>query len=124
LRQSYTIFGFNVPNGNRVDGIEVKLEASGSSPAGTIQVALSWNGGANVTTVKATPVLTGSDVVYVLGGPSDTWGRSWSAGEFSNANFFVRVIGQPNQNTVRVDAIQVRPYHATTGGGGGAGGEI
>src|SRR5690606_5119468 len=28
LRQSYSVFGFNVPEGNQVEGIEVKLEAS------------------------------------------------------------------------------------------------
>jgi 6-phosphogluconolactonase (cycloisomerase 2 family) len=124
LRQSYSVFGFNVPNGNTVQGIEVKLEASGSTAAGTIQVALSWNGDSSVTATKATSVLTGSDAVYTLGGPSDTWGRSWTPAELSNANFFVRVIGQPDQNTVRVDAIQVRPYSQAGGGGGGGGGEI
>ncbi len=124
LRQSYSLFGFNVPGGNTVQGIEVKLEASGSTGAGTIQVALSWNGDSSVTATKATSVLTGSDAVYTLGGPSDTWGRGWTPAELGDANFVVRVIGQPDQNTVRVDAIQVRPYTQAGGGGGGGGGEI
>jgi hypothetical protein len=124
LRQSYSVFGFNVPGGNTVTGIEVKLEASGSTAAGTIEVALSWNGDSTITAPKATSVLTGSDVVYTLGGPSDTWGRSWTPAEFGDANFCVRVIAQPDGNTVRVDAIQVKPHHAAGGGGGGGGGEI
>jgi hypothetical protein len=122
LRQSYSVFGFNVPGGNTVTGIEVRLEGSGSTAAGTIEVALSWDGGANITSTKTTATLSASDVVYTLGGSSDLWGRTWTPTEFSNANFFVRVIGQPNSNTVRVDAIQVKPYHAATGGGGGGGG--
>jgi hypothetical protein len=122
LRQSYSVFGFSVPGGNTVTGVEVKLEASGSTAAGTIEVALSWNGDSSVTATKATSVLTGSDVVYTLGGESDTWGRTWTPAELSNANFFVRVVAQPDGNTVRVDAIQVKPYHAATGGGGGGGG--
>jgi 6-phosphogluconolactonase (cycloisomerase 2 family) len=124
LRQSYSVFGFNVPAGNTVTGIEVKLEASGSTGAGTIQVALSWNGDSSITATKATSVLTGSDAVYTLGGASDTWGHGWTASELSNGNFFVRVIGQPNQNTVKVDAIQVKPYTQAGGGGSGGGGEI
>jgi len=124
LRQSYSVFGFSVPPGNQVDGIEVKLESSGTTAAGTIQVGLSWNGDTTITAVKATSVLTGSDAVYTLGGPADTWGRSWTPAELGDANFFVRVIGQPNSNTVRVDAIQVKPYHSATGGGAGGGGEI
>jgi hypothetical protein len=124
LRQSYSLFGFNVPNGNTVQGIEVKVEASGSTGAGTIQVALSWNGGSSITATKATSVLTATDAVYTLGGPADTWGRGWTPAELGNANFVVRVIGQPNNNTVRVDAIQVRPYHQTGGGSSGGGGEI
>ncbi len=124
LRQSYSVFGFNVPAGNTVTGIEVKLEASGSTGAGTIQVALSWNGDESVTATKATSVLTGSDAVYTLGGASDTWGRSWSPSDLSGGNFFVRVIDQPDQNTVKVDAIQVKPYTQAGGGGGGGGGEI
>jgi 6-phosphogluconolactonase (cycloisomerase 2 family) len=126
LRQSYSVFGFNVPSGNTVTGIEVKLEASGSTAAGTIQVGLSWNGDTTITATKATSILTGSDVVYTLGGPADTWGRSWTPTDFDNANFFVRVVSQPSSNTVRVDAIQVKPYHQAGGGGpgGGGGGEI
>ncbi|MFM2374746.1 MAG: hypothetical protein RLZZ234_741, partial [Candidatus Parcubacteria bacterium] len=122
LRQSYSVFGFNVPGANTVTGVEVKLEASGSTAAGTIEVALSWDGGTSVTATKATTILTGSDVVYTLGGEGDTWGRTWAPAELGNANFFVRVIAQPNSNTVRVDAVQVKPYHAATGGGGGGGG--
>ncbi len=124
LRQSYSVFGFNIPGGNTVEGIEVKLEASGSTAAGTIEVALSWNGDGTITSTKQTGTLTTADAVYTLGGPSDLWGRSWNPSEFSNANFFVRVIGQPDNNTVRIDTMQVRPYHQAGGGGGGGGGEI
>ena len=125
LRQSYSVFGFNVPGGNTVEGIEVKLEASASTGAGTIQVALSWNGDVSSTTPQSTATLTTSDAVYTLGSASDTWGRTWTPAELGNANFFVRVIAQPNSNTVKVDALQVRPYHSRHGGSSGGGsGEI
>ena len=124
VRQSYSVFGFTVPPGNTVTGIEVKLEASASSASGTIQVGLSWNGDSTITAVKATPILSTSDTVYTLGSPSDLWGRTWTPAELGNANFFVRVIAQPGSNTVQLDAIQVKPYHIVGGGGQGGGGGI
>ena len=85
--QDYADFSLSVPAGNIIDGIQVKIEASGSTGAGTIDASLSWNTGTNVTSVKSTAVLSASDVVYTLGGSSDTWGRTWSGTEFSNTNF-------------------------------------
>jgi len=121
----YTTFNFSIPGTDTIVGIVVKIEADASSAAGSIGAELSWNGGtATTTTANSTGVLTTSDVVYELGGPSNTWGRSWTVSEFSNANFRLRIIGSPSSNTVEVDAIQVRVYHQAEGGGGGGGGEI
>jgi hypothetical protein len=119
---SYTNYGFVIPGANTISGIEVKLELSGSTAAGTVDVQLSWDGGTSWTSSKSTPTLTTSDVVRTLGSPSDVWGRTWAPGEFSNANFAVRIAGNPSSNTIRLDAIQVRIYHITSGGGGGGGG--
>jgi hypothetical protein len=125
LRESYATFGFSIPGSNTVTGIAVKLEASGSTAAGTIEVALSFDGDTSTTTTSySTGVLTQTDAVYTLGGPADTWGASWTPTYFTNANFRVRIIAHPNSNTVRIDAIQVRPYHQATGGGSGGGGAI
>jgi hypothetical protein len=121
---SYTNHGFSVPGGNSIVGVAVKLELSGTTAAGTVGAQLSWNGGESWTTLKSSPTLTTSDAVITLGGPADTWGHSWSIGEFSNANFAVRLTGAPDQNTLRVDEIQVRVYHQASGGGGGGGGDI
>ncbi|MCH7883480.1 hypothetical protein IIA95_03655, partial [Patescibacteria group bacterium] len=123
--QDYRDFSFNVPSGNEITGIEVKLEASASTAAGTIEVALSEDEGISTTTVKATPTLTTTDTVYRLGGSSDQWGITWTPSETNNTNFRLRLVGQPSGgNTVRVDAIQVKVFHQTTGGGGGGGGGV
>jgi hypothetical protein len=122
--QSYSNFGFSIPNGNTISGISVKLDASGSTPAGTIEVSLSWDGGATFTSTIATPTLSGSDVVYTLGGPSNQWGRTWTPSEFTDGNFRLVVTSQPNSNTVQLDAIAVNVYHVAGGGGGGGGGAI
>ena len=122
---SFTNYGFSVPAGNTIGGMAVKLEVSGTTAAGTIDVQLSWDGGSTWTTAKTTPTLTTTDAVVTLGNSSDLWGRSWTPSEFSNANFAVRLTGNPTANTVQVDEMQVRVYHVTpitTGGGGGGGG--
>jgi hypothetical protein len=121
--QGYGTFTFNVPNGNTIVGIEVKIEGSASTAAGSIDAKLSWNNGSSVTSAKNTGTLTTTDTVYTLGGSTDTWGRSWSPSEFSNANFRLQLIAQPsNGNTVKVDAVQIKVYHQATGGSNGGGG--
>jgi hypothetical protein len=124
--QSYSTFNFSIPGTDTIKGVVVKLEASASAPGGTIAVVLSWDGGVSTTTTMyATTALTGTDAVYVLGSEGDTWGHSWTPLHFSNDNFRVRVIAHPSGgNTVRIDAIQVRPYHQAEGGGGGSGGRF
>ncbi len=125
FREDYGGFGFNVPPTNTINGIEVKLELSGTTAAGTISVALSWDGGTSTTTVvKTSPTLTTADAVITLGGPSDTWDRTWSSAELSDANFKVRLVAEPSSNTVRVDAIQVNVHDIAGGGAPGGGGEV
>jgi hypothetical protein len=121
---SYSNHSFGVPGNNQITGIATKLEVSGTTAAGTIDVQLSWDGGTSWTSVKSTPILTTTDTVQTLGSASDLWGRTWTTNEFSNGNFRIRLTGAPSSNTLQVDAIQVRVYHQSTGGGGGGGGEI
>ncbi|NCN12136.1 hypothetical protein GW937_02325, partial [Candidatus Kaiserbacteria bacterium] len=118
---SFLNHGFSVSLGNLINGIEVKLEISGSTAAGNIGVQLSWDGGVSWTDTKTTATLTTSDKVVSLGDASDTWGHTWSTTDFSNANFVVRLTGGPSSNTIMVDAIQVRVYHQAGGGGSGGG---
>ncbi len=54
-------------------------------------VELSWDGGATWTTAKTTATLATSEGTFILGSASDTWGRTWGASDFSDANFRVRV---------------------------------
>ncbi len=75
-----------------------------------------------MTSLSTTGTLTTLDTVYSLGGPADTWGRSWTPAEIDNGNFTIELIGNTDSNTVRVDAVQVKVSHQATGGGGGGGG--
>ena len=124
--QDFQSFTFNIPSGDQIDGIEVKLEASASGGAGgVIGVELSWDEGNSTTTSgTTTPALSESDTVYVLGGLSYKWGKSdWIDTHFSNSNFRLRIIGYPSGNIMRVDAIQVKVHHSAVGGSSGGGGD-
>jgi hypothetical protein len=75
-------------------------------------VQLSWNGGASWTSAQTTPNLSTSEQTYTLGSSSDTWGRTWSASDFSNANFRVRVtdVASSTSRTFYLDWAAVRVY--------------
>jgi hypothetical protein len=120
-RQSYGSFSFTIPSGDTITGIVVQLEASADSAGGQVAVALSWDGGVSTTTAYFTPLLTTTDTVYTLGGQNDDWGRVWSLADVETDNFRLRLIAQPDGNTIRVDAIAARVWHQASGGGGGAG---
>ena len=81
-------------------------------------VQLSWDGGATWTPAKSTATLGTSMSTFVLGSPTDTWGRTWSSTNLADANFRVRVINV-SSSTSRdffLDWVAVR---VTYSGGGG-----
>lgn len=87
-------YNFNIPITAVIKGIQVRLDARADSTSGSpkICVQLSWDGGTTWTTAKSTTTLGTTEATYTLGGVSDTWGRTWTSGNFSNANFRIRVI--------------------------------
>jgi hypothetical protein len=87
-------YNVNLPPTAVIQGIQVRLDARADATGGSPKICgqLSWDGGASWTTTKQTPKLSTTEVTYILGGISDTWGRTWSVSNFSNTNFRVRVI--------------------------------
>jgi hypothetical protein len=87
-------FNVNLAGTATVQGIEVRLDGRADSATASPKfcVQLSWNGGATWTAAKATATLSTAELTYMLGSATDTWGRTWAAGDFSNANLRVRVI--------------------------------
>ncbi|MBI2023530.1 hypothetical protein HYT01_03145 [Candidatus Giovannonibacteria bacterium] len=123
LGQDYAFFGFSVPVGNEITGIEVKIESSSILALSSIDVQLSPDAGTIFTSAKNTGNLTTSDIEYTLGGPEDNWGRTWSAEEFSDANFLLRVSSVlGTADTLKLDRIIVRVHNQAVGGSGGGGG--
>ena len=114
--QGYTIFAFNVPNGNVIDGIEVRVE--GYCVCGQFLVELSGDGGATLTPSKALSPPT--ETFTTLGGPTDLWGYAWSSSAINRLNLYFRI--QPNvlgNASAFVDHVLVKVYHHTDADGDG-----
>ncbi len=88
-----------------------------------MDVEISWDGGASYTSsaheVQTTIAFT--DEVLTCGGAADTWGRAWTAGNFSNANFRLRLTFTDAGGTPwysELDHVQVNVYYTEEVGGG------
>ena len=113
-KQDWYNFGFDVPNGVAIDGIEAKLEYISSDGSEFVegQIELSWNGGANYTSSgKEIGTSSTTDVTTTHGGSADTWGRSWTQTELSNANFRFRINNKGDGKGFLVDHIQIKIYY-------------
>ena len=75
-------------------------------------VQLSWDGGVSWTAAKATATLGTSMATFTLGGATDSWGRTWSAANLSDASFRVRVINVASSTSrdFFLDWVAVRPH--------------
>ena len=111
-KHDFFTYNVNLPAGVAIQGIEVRLDAKVSSTANSpvMCAQLSWDGGTTWTAAQSTPTLTTATATYILGGSANTWGRPWALGDFSNANFKVRVIdvAASTARTFSLDWIAVR----------------
>jgi len=112
-RHRWWDFGLGVPaTVTSVNGIEVQLVALKANNGSNAQICaqLSWDGGTTWTATQSSAALTTTSATYSLGGSADTWGRTWSGSNFSNANFRIRIIDvsdKANQD-VKLDSLSVQ----------------
>lgn len=109
----YWGYSIAIPPGASVTGIEVRLDAwrwpSGVPFDAFLDVQLSWDGGASWTPRYTAGPLAGYEQSWILGGPNDGWGRSWSASDFQPDRFRVRLTAREGRET-RLDWVAVRVY--------------
>ncbi|HLF27348.1 MAG TPA: glycoside hydrolase family 9 protein [Anaerolineae bacterium] len=118
-RHAYFAYPLSIPGGSTITGIEVRLDARVDSATGTRQmcVEVSWNNGATWTAVKTSAALSTTEASYILGSATDTWGRAWTTGELTSANFRVRITNVSN-STSRDFFLDWAPVRVTYTGGG------
>jgi hypothetical protein len=91
-RHRFYNYGFSISNACAISGIEVRLDWWVDATGGSISmdVDLSWDSGTSWTAAKTDTDETTTEHTVTLGSSSDTWGRTWSVSDFTNANFRVR----------------------------------
>lgn len=113
----YGGFGFSLPAGKVVTGIEVKVRAHRTNGSGDkdIDVYLTENNGAGWGSAKSTSNSNDFGSSYstaTFGGSTDKWGRTeWTASELSNGNFAVRIHSDYDSGSLGIDHIAVRIYY-------------
>lgn len=101
------------PHANQ--GLQFDTFQVGGIASGSLNVFLSANG----TTARGNAknvALTASFADYVLGGPSDLWGASWTADEIRSDLFAFLLERGSVSSEIEVDGIRVTIYHVSNGG--------
>jgi hypothetical protein len=111
-KHDFYTYSLNVPGTATIQGIEVKLTGKVNSTTGSPMfcIQLSWNGGISWTNAQSTSTLSTTNAAYLLGTSIDTWGRTWSETDFTNANFRLRIIdvAGSTSSTFSLDEVTVQ----------------
>ena len=91
-RHRFYDYGFSIHKACNISGIEVRLDwwMDSSGGGNSMDAELSWDGGSTWTAAKTDSEETTTEHTVILGGSSDTWGRTWSMWDFTDSNFRVR----------------------------------
>lgn len=116
----FTNFGFSIPAGATIDGVEVLGERKTSiNTRGKDQSVKLIKGGTVSGNEKANATAyTTSDVQVTYGGPSDLWGLTLTPSDVNASNFGVAFRANNNASgsaTVSVDVINIKVYYTLTG---------
>jgi hypothetical protein len=114
-RHRYYDYSISIPSGCSIKGIEARLDWWLQSTTGTngMSVELSWNGGTSWTTAKTDSTQTTSEHTATLGSSTDTWDRTWTPDELSDANFRARVTSNSDQSWMDfyLEWVPVKVYY-------------
>ena len=114
-RHRFYDYGISLKRSCDISGIEVRLDwwLSALGGGNSIDVELSWDGGTSWTAAKTDAVESTSERSAILGGSSDTWGRTWSVAELSDSNFRARATTNGSGGlTHYLDWAAVKVYYA------------
>lgn len=89
-----TNFGFSIPAGSTIDGIEVNIERNGGTQIQDTSIKLlndDGAGGESAQDKSAGATWSSTDAVVTFGGSTDTWGETWSVSDVNSSSFGVRI---------------------------------
>lgn len=113
-------FSISIPAGATIDGIQVRAYCAYSGDGtGLLPFKLYYLTRSSLAPNFKYMYPTGSYIYRYAGGSTDTWGRTWAPGDFTNANFGVRtqgVISGGSYGDIDVDHLQVRVFYTASAG--------
>jgi len=113
-------YGFTIPAGATIVGIELRVERRSSSTANggsdDAGVRLVKGGAIQPTDYQTNTDYTTTDTVATYGSPSDLWGNTWTPAEINAANFgavfaATKPSGAGAAHTIRVDHMSITVYY-------------
>lgn len=117
-------FGFAIPLGSTIDGIEARLQASDDQNVAGITHVIIYKDNSTPGNDLETgeTIVTSTPTNYTYGSASQLWGLSWTAAEINSANFQLRI--SMNANTTgftagnpAVDFLAVNIHYTPPSGG-------
>lgn len=109
-----TNFGFSIPSGSTIEGIQVEVERCRSAGTGTLKLNLVQlrTGGADKGASKSGENFTtacASEIYESFGGATDTWGSSWTAEQINATDFQsdVTCAAFPGDATCAIDHVRL-----------------
>ncbi len=111
-----TGFGFNLPTGSTIVGIEATIErmASNSNSIEDYDVFLLKGGAPSGSDKASTTDWTTSDSTRTYGTSSDLWGTTWTEAQVEASNFGLRLKAlnlTASSRTASVDHVTIRVYY-------------
>jgi hypothetical protein len=117
-----TNFGFTIPAGSTINGIEAHIERYGGGGTQDTSIVLLNGDGAGGESAqdKSAGATWGAETTVTFGGASDTWGESWTTSEVNSSNFGVRIqCGSPTFDFIPdqayVDHVQITVHYTASG---------
>ena len=114
-RHLFYNFDVALPGGAVIAGLEVRLDAKTDSSVGApfLCVQLSADGGVTWTTPQGTGTLGAPEATFTVGGSANTWGRTWTVANLSNASFRMRLttVAAATDRDFSLDYVALRVHY-------------
>ncbi len=107
--QDYYNFGFFVPTGAVINGIEIRVEGyCTSSSTNNVRIHFINHGGDEKTIQFGT-----SESIKTYGSSSDLWNTGWLASDFSNSSFGIYLLAYASDQSAKnyIDSISAKIYY-------------
>lgn len=109
-----TDFGFSIPSGSTIQGIEVEVEHTGRGVFDNSVKIIKSNGAYGSENKAKSGYWLGDWDKITYGSSSDLWSEGWSVSDINNRNFGVGFsAGLDSRGTANVDYIKITVYYST-----------